>query len=498
MSDRLHVVMATEGTYPFHGGGVSTWCDSLLTQLHEIDFTVLPVTMNPYLKAKYRLPANVKSMVKVPLWGIEEPAEYAADAPFSSLLRRRWETTEGVIAERFLPAFERFLRLALGKPSHVQGLATTIGELHAFFLDYDYHYAMRTPEASRVFEQAIAAVRRDDGLAGGAPSYGELAEALGLLYRFLLVLNVPVPRGDIYHSSAAGFCGLPCVVGKLRTGAPYLLTEHGVYLREQFLGLRRHVKSAFVRAVLYRLTEAVARVNYALADQVSPVCRYNARWERWFGVPESRIRVIYNGTDPQRFTLRTHRIPGPPRVMSMGLIFPLKGQLDLIEAAALVRQQMPDVEFGFYGSASDEGYYAECLTRIKDLQLGETVKFHGLTSDPASVYQQADVVAMPSVSEAFPYALIEAMLCGAAVAATDVGGVREALGDTGVLVTPRRPAEMAAALVKMLKAPEVCARMGLAARERALEHFTLAKIMGEYRDAYAGLRRRPTALKGAA
>jgi glycosyltransferase involved in cell wall biosynthesis len=237
-------------------------------------------------------------------------------------------------------------------------------------------------------------------------------------------------------------------------------------------------------------------LNYALADQLSPVCHYNARWERWFGVPAGRIRVIHNGVDPGLFRPADTRVEGPPRVASVGLIFPLKGQLDLIDAAALVRQTVPDVRVSLYGSASDDEYYGECVERVRQLGVGSTVTFEGPTTTPAAVYQQADVVALPSISEAFPYAVVEAMLCGAAIVATDVGGVSEALGDTGVLVRPGRPQEMAAAITQLLANPAERRRLGSAARARALDRFTLDTILAEYRDSYATLGGGPGATVG--
>jgi glycosyltransferase involved in cell wall biosynthesis len=483
----MRVLLSTEGTYPFHGGGVSTWCDALISHLAEIDFTLLAVTMHPYVQQRYPLPPNATQLVKIPLWGIEEPAEYSWDVPVSTVLRRRWETTEQVIATEFLPCFERFIELALSGSRDVNTLAAAVFTLHDYFQRYDYHYTLRTPEVWRGFQHAVHAARKHGNLAGGEPTFAELAEALRLFYRFLLVLNVPVVRADVSHSTAAGFGGLPCMLAKLQHGTRYLLTEHGVYLREQYLNLRRSIPSVFVRATLYRLIEVVVTLNYALADQVSPVCHYNARWERWLGVPPERIRVIHNGVDPLRFAPPAVKKQGPPRIVSVGLIYPLKGQLDLIEAAALVRESIPQAQLDIYGSASDEAYYAECLGRVGSLGLESTVTFRGTTTNPAAVYQQADIVALPSVSEAFPYAVIEAMLCGAAIVATDVGGVREALEETGVLVRPGRPRELADAIVRLLSAPGERRRLGGFARARALERFTLATVLEGYRDSYAQL-----------
>src|SRR5205814_6695445 len=96
-----------------------------------------------------------------------------------------------------------------------------------------------------------------------APSVAELVEASTLLHRLMLPLAVDVPRVDLTHSAAAAFCGLPCIMSKLRWQTPYLLTEHGVYLREQYLNLGRGVKSLFVRWFLFRLMNTISDVNYA-------------------------------------------------------------------------------------------------------------------------------------------------------------------------------------------------------------------------------------------
>jgi glycosyltransferase involved in cell wall biosynthesis len=103
------------------------------------------------------------------------------------------------------------------------------------------------------------------------------------------------------------------------------------------------------------------------------------------------------------------------------------------------------------------------------------------------VYRQADVVAMASISEAFPYSVIESMLTGAAIVATDVGGVREAVGSCGVLVNPRDPAALSRAIVGLLHSPGHRRRLGEEARARALRSFTEDRFVAEYRDTYSEL-----------
>jgi glycosyltransferase involved in cell wall biosynthesis len=485
---RRSVLLTTEGTYPFHKGGVSTWCDVLTTQLSDIDFTVLAVTMSPYLSMQYRPAINTR-VLPVPLWGTEHPAEFDRASTFTEYLERRWRCLPAAIASSFLAPFERLLRLGIGEglelsSSGREQLADTLVELHAFFQSHDMTRAFFARPTWDLFEACVRELHRRDAVMQAPVSAADVAEALQLLYRLLLVVSVPIPAADVNHSSAAAFCGLPCVIARRQRGTPYLLTEHGIYVREQYLNLRRVITSPFVRWFMYRLCGAVAAVNYHVADQISPVCGYNARWETWAGADPQRIRVIYNGVDPQRFQPAAAPAQGPPTIVNVGLIYPLKGQLGLIEAAALVRERVPDVRVLLYGSTSDERYYRECRARVAALELQDAVTFAGSTSEPWAAYQQATVVAMSSVSEAFPYAIIEAMLCGAAVVATDTGGVSEALDRAGIVVPPREPRPMADALIDLLRDSGRRAQLGVAARERALRYFTQDHFLQAHRDTY--------------
>jgi glycosyltransferase involved in cell wall biosynthesis len=482
---RLSVLLTTEGTYPYHKGGVSTWCHALTRKVDDVDFTILAVAMHPYMERAYELSPNVRDVITVPLWGTEDPAEYGWYDSAADFLRCRWQTTPDVMAQRFLPAYGRFLREAMAADPRPGVVAEAVVDLYEYFRGFDYHRSMTDRLAWDTFVEIVTEAWRQDQPDQPPPSLGELAEAWRLIGRLMTVLATPIPRTDVTHSAAAAFCALPCVIAKLRWGTPYLLTEHGVYIREQYLNLGRSVRSFCVRWTLLRVISAVTGVTYAFADQLSPVCHYNTRWERWRGVPQDRIKVIYNGVDPGRFSPSGG---GPrhsrPLVASVGLIFPLKGQLDLIAAAAIVRQTVPDLEVRLYGSASDQNYYAECEARIRQLGLEQTVIFAGTTKEPWSVYQLCDVVAMSSISEAFPYTVIESMLCGAAIVATDVGGVSEALGSAGVLVNARDPESMARALCRLLSSPDERRRLGEAARARALECFTEDRFVDEYRKVY--------------
>lgn len=481
---RPSVLLTTEGTYPFAKGGVSTWCHVLTQKLPEIDFKLLAVVANPYQQQHYDLSSNVLEVLKIPLWGTDDPIEYSWRSPFSQALKSKSAVTQKIIQTEFIPLFTAWLGTALIGKVEPESYGRVLLSMHEYFLDYDYHQTMNSTIVWSSFK-SLAWDYYQQTTDLKSVNLAELTEAMRLLYRFLITIHVPVPETDLTHSSAAAFCGLPCIIAKLQRGTPYLLTEHGINIREQYLNLNQNIPSLFVRKFLYQLITAVVKLNFHFADLVAPVCEYNARWERWWGVPPAKIKVIYNGADPSKFHPTSPVQKERLQVMNMGLIFPLKGQLDLIQAAVIVREKIPDVEFIFYGKASDEDYFAQCQELVRKHNLESTINFAGFTSEPWRAYSEADVVAMSSISEGFPFAIVEAMLSGATIVATDVGGVREAIADTGLMVRASRPEQMAEAILKLLLLPpEERASYGKQALDRSLKLFTQKTFLSEHLDTY--------------
>ena len=484
------ILLTTEGTYPFLSGGVSTWCHELTQQMPEVEFKILAIVANPYLPQQYQLSANVTQMLKVPLWGMEDPIEYGWRFPFSRALKSKIATTGATIAQRFIPIFEQLLKgILLPDLMDIQTLGNTFVEIHEYFLRYDYHKTMMSIEVWECFQKLVTTSWQSQ-IEPARITLGEISETLKLLYRFCIPLHVPIPTVDLIHSSAASYCGLLGIVGKIKYQIPYLLTEHGINIREQYLNLRTSISSVFVRRFLHYLASAVVKLNYHFADTIAPVCKYNTRWEQWWEVPPEKIKVVHNGADPDKFKPQSRQPNHHPIVINMGLIFALKGQLTLIEAAPIVRDKFPDVEFRLYGKPADLDYFDRCQQKIAEYRLENTVNFAGFTSEPWRVYGAADVVALSSISEGFPYAVIEAMLCGAAIVSTDVGGVEEALGDTGSIVPANRPIELAAAIIQLLSLTDrQRAQIGQKSRQRALELFTQKKCIQAYLDLYQHLIR---------
>ena len=473
----LRVCLLTEGTYPYVRGGVSTWCDELIRGLDDLTFTVYALIGNPSASLEYELAPNVNRILCVPLWGHETLDEYNA----FDVTGKRAKSVRALRSE-FVPRFEQFLSEVMRGMERADpaSLITSIGELYIYFQANDYDWTMRRKE---VWDVALQTFRAQPWHRRFMTSL-ESIELVRSLYRYLLPLAITLPPADIMHTSVSGLCAIAGIAAKYVHKTPLILTEHGVYLRERVLGLARGGFPFSDRTVKKNLFSAIARATYACADRIAPVCTYNTTWEHFYGVSDERIEVIYNGVDEDRFEDRD-LWPSVPTVSAVLRIDPLKDVITMITAASYVRQTIPDVQFKLWGPVHDREYERTCRLLIEQLGLQETVHLMGPTKDTVAAYSDAHVVALSSISEGFPYSVIEAMMCAKPVVATDVGGIREAIGEWGSVVPPKRPERFAQALVQYLCDPHLARSTGKGARIYALANFTQTAFLQNYRDLYA-------------
>jgi glycosyltransferase involved in cell wall biosynthesis len=482
---KLKVLLTTEGTYPFHQGGVSTWCDTLVKELDMVDYILYSVMTDPFITQKFKLPKTTH-LFKVPLWGTEEPSEHLP-TPFSLVYLQKKRTTNKVIKQLFLPVFKDLILEIISPEKKPEKFGNILFELYQYFQEYEYKETFKSKLVWNYYKNIILERIDDHFFKLAQPDIYSLIQSLGWVYRFLNIINTTVPKAHVSHSSASAFCGIPCVIAKIGYKTPFLLTEHGVYLREQYLSLSKRNLPLFLNTFLIRFIHSINSLNFHYADQVSPVCHYNTRWETKFGVQQENIEVIYNGVDTNVFVESEKVDRLNPTVVTVARIDPIKDIISLIQTADIVRKQIPNVKFIVYGSVSVQGYFEECVSLVKKFQLEETFIFAGHTTNMVAAYHSGDVVALSSISEAFPYSVVEAMMTGKPVVATDVGGIREALGNTGFLVTPRNPTEFAQSITLLLNNPNLRQSMGRDARERALNYFTLDKVKDHHLKTYIKL-----------
>ncbi len=489
----LQVLVVTEGTYPFFFGGVSTWCDVLLRALPEVDFRLLSIMSDPRIRPLYTLPANVREFRPLPLWGIRQAVEARRGLGWRERRRRARSTTQETVVERFVPAFRAFLLEMLTEDSNPQRLAGLVHALHRFSLEHDFDTAFRSRPVwdcfTEVARSRFPGIVADLGHVNARFTLGDLTTGLQWLYHSLFPIAGPLPKVDLVHSAMAGVSTLVAACVKLEHGAAYLLTEHGIYLRECYLAEAPLSGSLFLKLLRLRFARRMTELSYALADQVSPCCNYNQRWERQNGAAPHRLKTMYYGVDQSRFSPSDKAAGEPPVVVWVGRINPLKDVDTLIRAAAIVHQERPDIRFELYGSPpkEDQQYYEGLLALRRQLGLEETVCFRGYIAQPEAAFNAGDLVVSSSISEGTPFSIIEAMLCAKPIVATAVGGVPEQIAGGGIAVEPRHPGAMAQAILDLMNDPQRCALLGQRARQRAVQEFSIPRMREEHLATYRRL-----------
>ena len=195
------------------------------------------------------------------------------------------------------------------------------------------------------------------------------------------------------------------------------------------------------------------------------------------GINGERALRVYGVVDLERFVpvrdkreLRSKlKLPREATILLyVGYLWRAKGLFELLKAFEDVRQKVPSAELVFCGHGPEGD---ELRSVAAQSQFAGAIHFAGqIEPDQVAEYMQAsDLFAFPSHSEGMPNAVMEAMACGLPVVCTSVGGLPAAIGDCGgaLLVPPKQPEQLAAALLKVLLDPSNLREMGDEARRRA-------------------------------
>jgi len=482
------VLLVNWDSYPnVTSGGVYSWEKLLVESMTDYDFTVFNMLSNPNVNGSYSVPANVSKVIDVPLFGSHRLEEFHADG--KGLVKKILETNQKVIEGVFIPLFAQFLREAISNDAEPPKIAQIILKLHQFLRDHD----------SRKCMESILAWETFSGLLEQDPLYREmtLREALTafqIIQRNMQILALDIPQTDLIHSSLAWLPAMIAIAAKMETGVPVLVTEHGVAFRELLLYYNAYLRDEPSNIFWKLFSRNIVRTIYWASDSIAPVCYANAKWEESLGAERSKIKVIYNGVDPHKFRPMLMPENARPTIACIGRVDIFKDIINLIQSVRRVKEKVPDIRCLIYGSSTDLEYSMKCINAVKALKLEDNVQFMGKVKDPEAAYNAADVVVISSITEGFPFAIIEAMACGRGIVATDVGGIREALEGYGVLVRSSHPSELADAIVRLLREKSLRERLGAAAVNKVARTFTIQQSLDMYRQEYerlTNLRSRP-------
>jgi glycogen synthase len=259
-----------------------------------------------------------------------------------------------------------------------------------------------------------------------------------------------------------------------RTGTPFVLTAHFHPIWSIEGGWLRHrIRGFYDRRLAGPVVQDAARLLVQTGEE--------ERLVRSLGIPLPPTVIVPPGytplpapaADAPKFRER-FRIGGP-FVLYVGRLASNKGLLDLAEAFGTFSRGHPDARLVLVGE--DGGMGAKVDERVRSLGLSDRVLRVGHVDDDrtlAQAYREAELVVLPSEYEAFGLVLLEALAAGTAVVATRVGGIPDFLEDgrSGLLVRPRAPAELGAAIERLWTDRELARRIGAYGRDSVVPRYT--------------------------
>jgi glycosyltransferase involved in cell wall biosynthesis len=223
----------------------------------------------------------------------------------------------------------------------------------------------------------------------------------------------------------------------------------------------------------------------------------------WADIPRNKITVIPNAIDGKDFVGGTGASLVPysehgrgaratkDKAISIGFIGrldPIKRIPDLLHAMSLLPHH---VHLDIYGQGS-ERRHIESL--IRQLNLSKRVTLHGSIARPQEAFAGMSLLVLPSAAEGFGLVLIEAMAAGVPIVATNVPGICDVVrnGETGLLVPPASPSDLAGAIEEMLHNPAMARQLAATARADISRRFTWDVVLPQYGELLS-LRTRPVA-----
>ncbi|MGM7444591.1 DUF3492 domain-containing protein, partial [Streptomyces tunisiensis] len=536
----MRIGLLTEGGYPYVGGEGGVWCDRLVRGLdrHEFDVYAFSTGQAQEDAGWVELPPQVQRVRTAPLWVAEEDG-----VVHGRRARRRFTEHYGELAAALCTAAEPGTAQKSGtaqrrgiaeKPGTAQKPGTAEADRFANALhglaelardEGGLVAALRSEQAVRALERACRApgARR----AAREARVPDLLTVADHLERALRPLSLDwyeedgLGAVDLCHAASGGIAALPGLLARHFFGVPLVVTEYGVRLRTHYL--TRPDASPAVRSLLAAFHGLLTAETYRAASYLVPGNAHARRWQERCGADRAKLRTIHPGLDATPFArVGEDRRPedrekdeerekqerqekqehaGPHTLVWLGRVEPAKDLVSLLHAFAEVRAAEPGTRLRIVGRPSGpegEAYLGHCRALAAQLFPDEADGPHAVGRNPVSfeelggpgaettadVHAGGAVTVLSSVVEGFPVGLIEAMFCGRATVSTDVGAVVEVIGGTGLVVPPRNPRALAEACVSLLRDPERRARLGAAARARALELFSVEQNVAAFRGLY--------------
>ena len=491
---KADICLLLEGTYPYVGGGVSSWVHQIIRGMPELTFGIvfLGGSRELYGKMKYELPSNVTHL----------ETHYLTDAWQKGVPRPRPGNAPAFADVQTL--HEAFRTPEKGVPDDVfRRVMASFGVEHGIPRS-DFLYS----------EEAWNRICTDYRRFCTDPSFVDYFWTVRTMHAPLFMLADiarKLPQFRVYHTVSTGYAGFLAAMLHGLTGRPVILSEHGIYTKERKIDLAQAewIKDAretfgagledsagYIRGMWIRFFEGIGRVTYHASNPIVGLYEGVRQRQVKDGAALDRTKIVPNGIDLPRFAaLREKRPAGVPKVLGLlGRVVPIKDIRTFIRACRTVVARIPEAEGWIIGPDDEDKEYArECHELVSSLGLEGKVKFLGFQK-PDDILPKLGLMVLTSISEALPLVILEGYASGLPCVSTDVGSCREliegireddrAIGASGFVVPIASPELTAQAAISLLGDEDRWRAAQAAGIARVERYYTQPLMFGAYRQIY--------------
>lgn len=472
MKTNMRIGIIAEGTYPYITGGVSSWIQTLISNLPEFEFEIYHLRPDSKKReVRYKIPKNVVRVHEVNIFGDFDP-DISEKADLSML-----DTITDVIVknrslEELVSILENFIEKNAGK------------SFSKIF-------------SSKEFWNLVVKTYRNFFSHRGFTEYYWVIR--NLILPIVNSLNFVPEKCDIFHVPSTGYASLVGVVGKFLYNVPLIITEHGIYHREREIIISKWLPEDY-KTMWINLFRAISMIAYNTCDSLTTLFKKNQLFQLELGADPKKMVIIPNGVDVDKFDMPKEKHEGFI-IGFVGRVTRIKDVKTAIRSIRVVKDVLRNkkIKFLIIGPTDEEqDYYEECKKLSKNLFLEDVVEFLG-RQNVREYYPKLDLLLLSSVSEGQPLVILEAMAAGVPIVATDVGACKEMVydeeGQCGIIVPPKNHIMMAKAILKLYEDAELRKVFSQNAKKIVRKKYRLDLMIKRYRDLYLHLVRGQTALK---
>lgn len=497
-ADAVDVLLLLEGTFPYVAGGVSSWVDQMIRGFPDIKFGAIFIgsRREDYGPLRYELPPNLVHLETVFL--------YQQDLPNEEKVKSKPLSAHPDI----MPRVERMHELFNGHLGHAD-----CPVLFASLMDEAAPGGKLERDVFLHSREAWEFIKKSYRRNSTDPSFVDYFWTVRTIHAPFWVLRdaaARAPRARIYHAISTGYAGVLGTILKHRAPRPFVLSEHGIYVKERKIDLyqaqwvkdnrnafeRDPSQISYFRQLWIRFFEHLGYITYQAADDIVALYEANRQRQLLDGAPAERTRNIPNGIPLAKFR-PLRRAPDaavPPVLCLIGRVVPIKDVKTFIRAMRKVSRHLPTAEAWIAGPLEeDPGYVAECRELVRFLGLEDRVKFLGY-QQMTELLPKVGVVVLSSISEALPLVVLEGYAAGVPALTTDVGSCRQLvyglegedakLDAAGRVVRIADPEALADGALALLANPAAWQAASRAAVQRVERYYSQDLLFERYRELY--------------